>query len=66
MRARRTGPRGEGPGVLAAPVCQDPGEACISVGSLWLPAGDPPIPGADSERREEDSFDSDSTATLLK
>ncbi|DAA18760.1 TPA: hypothetical protein BOS_18853 [Bos taurus] len=26
---------------------------------------DPPIPGADSERREEDSFDSDSTATLL-
>ncbi|XP_070335146.1 centrobin isoform X3 [Odocoileus virginianus] len=26
---------------------------------------DPPTPGADSERREEDSFDSDSTATLL-
>ncbi|XP_038183797.1 centrobin isoform X3 [Arvicola amphibius] len=27
--------------------------------------GDPLIPGAGSERREEDSFDSDSTATLL-
>uniref|UniRef100_A0A4X1V784 Centrobin n=1 Tax=Sus scrofa TaxID=9823 RepID=A0A4X1V784_PIG len=26
---------------------------------------DPPTPGAGSERREEDSFDSDSTATLL-
>lgn len=38
----------------------------VALGSLWLPAGDPLIPGAGSERREEDSFDSDSTATLLK
>lgn len=38
----------------------------LALGSLWLPAGDPLTPGAGSERREEDSFDSDSTATLLK
>ncbi|KAK2111200.1 hypothetical protein P7K49_010946 [Saguinus oedipus] len=37
----------------------------LALGSLWLPAGDPLIPGTGSERREEDSFDSDSTATLL-
>ncbi|XP_072796489.1 centrobin isoform X3 [Vicugna pacos] len=39
-----------------------PDPAC---GSLWLPAGDAPTPSADSEGREEDSFDSDCTATLL-
>lgn len=33
---------------------------------LGLQAGAPLIPGTGSERREEDSFDSDSTATLLK
>lgn len=38
----------------------------LAVRSLWLPAGDPVALGPGSERREEDSFDSDSTATLLK
>lgn len=47
--------------VIPVPIIPDPG-----CGSLWLPAEGSPIPGADSERREEDSFDSDSTATLLK
>ncbi|XP_051851713.1 centrobin isoform X3 [Antechinus flavipes] len=32
---------------------------------LWLLAGDNLIPGTVPERREDDSFDSDSTATLL-
>ncbi|XP_007483220.1 centrobin isoform X14 [Monodelphis domestica] len=32
---------------------------------LWLLAGDNLVPGTVPERREEDSFDSDSTATLL-
>lgn len=35
-------------------------------GPLWLPTEESATPGAGSERREEDSFDSDSTATLLK
>lgn len=38
----------------------------LAVGSLWLRSGDSLAPGAGSVRREEDSFDSDSTATLLK
>lgn len=45
------------------PVLSLPDPGC---GSLCLPSGDPLTPGAGSERREEDSFDSESTATLLK